>query len=393
MPAAALLAAALALHAAAWRAGPVLAAVRVSTRPLVMAVRDWRLFGVDIPVLTEPAEAPTLLREAAARCLAVPEDALESITLVRRSLDARQQRTNGRRGKPTGKHEALWSHVIDVRISASAAKRIKVKPGRCVPVASERASEPRSLATPDGAADAMPAPDAPHVVVIGAGPCGLFAALELCRAGVRVTLCERGKPVEERGRSIGALVRRGMVDPESNFCYGEGGAGTWSDGKLTTRIGRNSVEVQSEHRFSLSIPNTTHARDTFHKPFPAPDPAARRPRRPPTLPYGLRLPPSFLPHTPVLPFLLPFPSHPSPCMLSPSPFPCRAGPPGARDARELRCPRPYPDRRRTPPRHRQPRPPPQKLPGGAAAPRRPRHVGRKGGGARAGGRVHPGRVH
>ena len=83
-----------------------------------------------------------------------------------------------------------------------------------------------------------------HVVVVGAGPCGLFAALRLAHAGVRVTLCERGKPVEERGRSIGALIKRGVLDPESNFCYGEGGAGTWSDGKLTTRIGRNSAEVR-----------------------------------------------------------------------------------------------------------------------------------------------------
>jgi uncharacterized FAD-dependent dehydrogenase len=210
-----------------------------------MAVRDWRLFGVDVPVLTASADAPALLREAAARRLDVPEEALESITLVRRSLDARQQRTNGRRSKPTGKHEALWSHVVDVRVSAAVAKRIKAKPGRCVPAADERAVASRSsLSPPQTAADAPLAPDAPHVVVIGAGPCGLFAALELSRAGVRVTLCERGKAVEERGRSIGALVRRGVVDPESNFCYGEGGAGTWSDGKLTTRIGRNSVEVQ-----------------------------------------------------------------------------------------------------------------------------------------------------
>ena len=54
-----------------------------------------------------------------------------------------------------------------------------------------------------------------------------------------------GKPVEERGRSIGAFVRRGILDSESNFCYGEGGAGTWSDGKLTTRIGRNSADVRA----------------------------------------------------------------------------------------------------------------------------------------------------
>ena len=57
-------------------------------------------------------------------------------------------------------------------------------------------------------------------------------------------LVERGKPVEARGRSVGALFNRGLLDPESNLCYGEGGAGTWSDGKLTTRIGRNSAQVR-----------------------------------------------------------------------------------------------------------------------------------------------------
>ena len=87
------------------------------------------------------------------------------------------------------------------------------------------------------------APASLHVVVVGAGPCGLFAALTLAQAGVRVTMCERGKPVEQRGKDVGALVNRRILNSESNFCYGEGGAGTWSDGKLTTRIGRNSAAV------------------------------------------------------------------------------------------------------------------------------------------------------
>ena len=99
---------------------------------------------------------------------------------------------------------------------------------------------PARLPTSSAAAK-VPSPAS--VIVVGAGPCGLFAALTLARAGHLVTLVERGKPVEERGRSIGALVKRGVIDSESNFCYGEGGAGTWSDGKLTTRIGRNSAEV------------------------------------------------------------------------------------------------------------------------------------------------------
>ncbi|CAM9960139.1 unnamed protein product, partial [Scytosiphon promiscuus] len=82
------------------------------------------------------------------------------------------------------------------------------------------------------------------VVVVGAGPAGLFAALELVEVGMKPLIVERGMPVERRGSSIGALFSRRILDPESNLCYGEGGAGTWSDGKLTTRIGRNSDNVR-----------------------------------------------------------------------------------------------------------------------------------------------------
>jgi len=75
-----------------------------------------------------------------------------------------------------------------------------------------------------------------HIVVVGAGPAGLFAALALAESGLRVTLLERGKAVEPRMRDIGRLRSRGELNPESNICFGEGGAGTYTDGKLYTRI-------------------------------------------------------------------------------------------------------------------------------------------------------------
>ena len=75
-----------------------------------------------------------------------------------------------------------------------------------------------------------------RVIVVGSGPAGLFAALALIEAGVPVTLLERGKPVEKRMRDIGKLRSRGELNPESNICFGEGGAGTYTDGKLYTRI-------------------------------------------------------------------------------------------------------------------------------------------------------------
>ncbi|XP_062231368.1 uncharacterized protein LOC133928879 isoform X2 [Phragmites australis] len=86
----------------------------------------------------------------------------------------------------------------------------------------------------------------PRVAVIGSGPSGLFASLVLGELGAEVTLLERGQPVEQRGRAIGALAVRRILQSESNFCFGEqGGAGTWSDGKLVTRIGRNTDGVQA----------------------------------------------------------------------------------------------------------------------------------------------------
>ena len=73
------------------------------------------------------------------------------------------------------------------------------------------------------------------VVVVGAGPAGLFAAMQCLRHGLCPTIVERGKPVEERKHDIARLTREKVVDADSNWCFGEGGAGTYSDGKLYTR--------------------------------------------------------------------------------------------------------------------------------------------------------------
>lgn len=77
--------------------------------------------------------------------------------------------------------------------------------------------------------------DAPAVIVVGAGPAGMFAALELLTLGLKPIVLERGKNVHERKVDMARLSREGTVNPDSNYCYGEGGAGAFSDGKLYTR--------------------------------------------------------------------------------------------------------------------------------------------------------------
>jgi uncharacterized FAD-dependent dehydrogenase len=73
------------------------------------------------------------------------------------------------------------------------------------------------------------------VIIVGAGPAGLFAALQLIELGIKPILLERGKDVRARRRDLAILNKEGIVNPDSNYCFGEGGAGTYSDGKLYTR--------------------------------------------------------------------------------------------------------------------------------------------------------------
>jgi uncharacterized FAD-dependent dehydrogenase len=120
------------------------------------------------------------------------------ITVERRSLDARK-------GHPLGFHLELAIWPLDA--AAEAHDDVLPPPRRA-----------------NG-----------HVIVVGTGPCGTFAAQRLTDAGVRVTLVDVGKPVQPRRHDLASLTQRGELNPDSNYCFGEGGAGTFSDGKLYTR--------------------------------------------------------------------------------------------------------------------------------------------------------------
>ena len=88
-----------------------------------------------------------------------------------------------------------------------------------------------------------------NVVIVGGGPAGLFAALRLLEAGIRPVILERGKKVRERRRDLAMLNKTGEVNPESNYCFGEGGAGTYSDGKLYTRSNKRGDINRILHLF------------------------------------------------------------------------------------------------------------------------------------------------
>ena len=105
--------------------------------------------------------------------------------------------------------------------------------------------------------------DKPEVVVVGEGPSGLFASLRLIELGFRPIVLERGKDVRERKKDMAMITKTQTVDPDSNYCFGEGGAGAYSDGKLYTRSKkRGSVEkilnVFCQHGASSSILADAH---------------------------------------------------------------------------------------------------------------------------------------
>ena len=167
-----------------------------------------RLFNLSLP-LDYSEENLVLL---AAQKLRAPRRDVLGVTLCRLSVDARD------------KADVHFVVSVDVELRNEAAVLKHAKPG---------------VASPTPVRKPLPLPPARFLhrpVVVGAGPAGLFAALTLARAGARPIIIERGKAVNERSRDVDALREEAVLDPESNVQFGEGGAGAFSDGKLTTGI-------------------------------------------------------------------------------------------------------------------------------------------------------------
>ena len=152
----------------------------------------------------------TTLTEAVLRRLRIPADMLQSVTLAKKSVDARD------------KGDVHFVVSVDVKVKNEDAVLKRLKPGTA-----NRVNPPVLPSLPQPQFSRPP-------VVVGAGPAGLFAALTLAQAGANPILIERGKPVDQRTQDVAAMQKDGTLDPDSNVQFGEGGAGAFSDGKLTT---------------------------------------------------------------------------------------------------------------------------------------------------------------
>ena len=156
----------------------------------------------NLQLRVEPAVATSQLRliEIASSKLGIDANRIKDLVITRRSIDARQRKVAVELG-------------VRVYIDEKPDDTTLCKPESFKPLGES----------------------APQAIVVGAGPAGLFAALRLIQLGIRPIVIERGKNVDDRRKDMALIAREGKVDSNSNYCFGEGGAGAYSDGKLYTR--------------------------------------------------------------------------------------------------------------------------------------------------------------
>ncbi|MEN6468474.1 MAG: FAD-dependent protein, partial [Smithella sp.] len=157
------------------------------------------------------------LTRKAAEALGIQPTDIASLTVIKKALDAR-------RNKPPH-----FVYAVKISVADTVILREKLPDGMQIHPFNHEPDLETPLAGFSGGAGKRP------VVVIGSGPAGLFAAYTLAVSGQSVMLLERGRPVEKRVADVQAFWQKGELNPQSNVLFGEGGAGTFSDGKLTSR--------------------------------------------------------------------------------------------------------------------------------------------------------------
>lgn len=153
---------------------------------------------VRLNVSPETAADQSLVRKLAGSLSGIPPSEIALLRIVRRSVDARRRNI-----------------IVNLEIEVFSARE--------------------ELPSPIGPYNPKDVTGKTEVIIVGAGPAGLFSALRLIELGIKPVLLERGRDVSSRKRDIALISREHRVDPDSNYCFGEGGAGTFSDGKLYTR--------------------------------------------------------------------------------------------------------------------------------------------------------------
>lgn len=152
---------------------------------------------IELVLLPEHSNDETFIRDSACKLVNISPERVKNIQIIKRSIDARSRKV-----------------VFRIRLN----------------VFIDEVFEPEIIADSyQNVSDKKP------VLIIGAGPAGLFAALRCIEIGLKPIIIERGKDVKQRRRDLALINKEGIIDPDSNYCFGEGGAGTYSDGKLYTR--------------------------------------------------------------------------------------------------------------------------------------------------------------
>lgn len=152
---------------------------------------------IELVLLPEHSDDENFIRDSACKLLNISSERVKNVQILKRSIDARSRKV-----------------VFRIRLN----------------VFIDEVFEPEIIADSyQNVSDKKP------VLIIGAGPAGLFAALRCIEIGLKPIIIERGKDVKQRRRDLALINKEGIINPDSNYCFGEGGAGTYSDGKLYTR--------------------------------------------------------------------------------------------------------------------------------------------------------------